>query len=164
MDRGSVLRCGRHDLILIANDRQRAVALALALIVRYSIRFAEALARVDADLPDAPAKLEAYVELYAKVLRAKRMCLCGILAAEFETLPGPMCKAVVRFFDDNQAWLAGVLTRGQGEGSLSFRGTAVDAAQSLISGLEGAMLLARPYGDPSRFESAASRLLVNLVG
>jgi TetR/AcrR family transcriptional regulator, transcriptional repressor for nem operon len=135
-----------------------------ALIARYSTRFAEALARIDADLPDAPAKLEAYVELYAKVLRAKRMCLCGILAAEFETLPGPMRKAVVRFFDDNQAWLAGVLTRGQGEGSLSFRGTAVDAAQSLISGLEGAMLLARPYGDPSRFESAASRLLVSLVG
>jgi TetR/AcrR family transcriptional regulator, transcriptional repressor for nem operon len=135
-----------------------------ALIVRYSTRFAEALARIDADLPDTPAKLEAYVELYAKVLRAKRMCLCGILAAEFETLPGPMRKAVVRFFDDNQAWLAGVLTRGQGEGSLSFRGTAVDAAQSLISGLEGAMLLARPYGDPSRFESAASRLLVSLVG
>jgi TetR/AcrR family transcriptional regulator, transcriptional repressor for nem operon len=135
-----------------------------ALIVRYSTRFAEALARIDANLPDAPAKLEAYVELYAKVLRAKRMCLCGILAAEFEPLPGPMRKAVVRFFDDNQAWLAGVLTRGQGEGSLSFRGTAVDAAQSLISGLEGAMLLARPYGDPSRFESAASRLLVSLVG
>jgi TetR/AcrR family transcriptional regulator, transcriptional repressor for nem operon len=135
-----------------------------ALIARYSTRFAEALARIDADLPDAPAKLEAYVELYAKVLRAKRMCLCGILAAEFETLPGPMRKAVVRFFDDNQAWLAGVLTRGQGEGSLSFRGTAIDAAQSLISGLEGAMLLARPYGDPSRFESAASRLLVSLVG
>lgn len=134
------------------------------LIVRYSTRFAEALARIDADLPDALAKLEAYVELYAKVLRAKRMCLCGILAAEFETLPGPMRKAVVRFFDDNQTWLAGVLTRGQDEGSLSFRGTAVDAAQSLISGLEGAMLLARPYGDPSRFESAASRLLVSLAG
>jgi len=134
-----------------------------ALIVRYSTRFAGALERIDAKVPSAGAKLDAYVELYAKVLRARRMCLCGILAAEFETLPGPMRDAVVRFFDDNQAWLATVLTRGQADGMLSFRGTAEDAAQSLISGLEGAMLLARPYADPRRFESAARRLLAGVV-
>jgi TetR/AcrR family transcriptional repressor of nem operon len=107
--------------------------------------------------------LEAYVELYARVLRAKRMCLCGILAAEFATLPGPMRAAVVRFFDSNQAWLTRVLARGLAEGSLTFGGSEVDAAQGLISGLEGAMLLARPYGDPHRFESAASRLLAGLM-
>jgi TetR/AcrR family transcriptional repressor of nem operon len=134
-----------------------------ALIVRYSTRFADALERIDQDLPDARAKLEAYVELYARVLRAKRMCLCGILAAEFATLPGPMRTAVVDFFDSNQAWLTRVLARGLAEGALSFRGSEVDAAQGLISGLEGAMLLARPYGDPRRFESAASRLLASLM-
>ncbi len=134
-----------------------------ALVYRYSTRFAAALVRIDADLPDGRSKLPAYIELYAKVLRAKRMCLCGILAAEVETLPAPMREAVVRFFDDNQAWLAGVLTRGHDEGSLSFGGTATDAAQSVISGLEGAMLLARAYGDPSRFEAAAARLLAILA-
>jgi TetR/AcrR family transcriptional repressor of nem operon len=134
-----------------------------ALIVRYAARLADALARIDESAPDAPAKLEAYVELYARVLRAKRMCLCGILAAEYETLPRPMRAAVVGFFDANHTWLTDVLTRGLAERQLSFPGAPADAAQALVSGLEGAMLLARPYGDPHRFDCAASRLLASLA-
>jgi hypothetical protein len=34
----------------------------------------------------------------------------------------------------------------------------------IVSGLEGAMLVARPYDDMSRFQAAADRLLENLVG
>lgn len=53
------------------------------------------------------------MDLYAEVLRGQRMCLCGILAAEYQTLPEPMRDTVVRFFDDNEAWLTGVLAEGQ---------------------------------------------------
>ncbi|MGZ5214367.1 MAG: TetR/AcrR family transcriptional regulator, partial [Actinomycetota bacterium] len=67
-----------------------------ALIERYASGFAEALADVDQRVDDAPAKLEAYVELYADVLRRERMCLCGMLAAEYETLPQPMRDSVIR--------------------------------------------------------------------
>ena len=73
-----------------------------ALIVRYSERFSAALDRIDRDLGDAQTKLEAYATLYADVLRGERMCMCGILAAEYQTLPEPMRDAVIRFFDDNQ--------------------------------------------------------------
>ena len=59
-----------------------------ALIARYASRFGEALAAIDAGGEAAPAKLAAYARLYADVLRARRMCLCGMLAAEFQTLPG----------------------------------------------------------------------------
>src|SRR5947209_19881447 len=51
-----------------------------ALITRYAERFFEALSRIDHDLPDARAKLEAYTDLYADVLRGQRMCMCGVLA------------------------------------------------------------------------------------
>jgi hypothetical protein len=34
----------------------------------------------------------------------------------------------------------------------------------IISGLEGAMLVARPYGDAARFESAADQLFASLFG
>jgi TetR/AcrR family transcriptional regulator, transcriptional repressor for nem operon len=44
-----------------------------------------------------------------------------------------------------------------------YEGSARDAAQLIISTLEGAMLVARPYGDPERFQSAAARLLANLT-
>lgn len=134
-----------------------------ALIVRYGARFADELEAIDSRIPDACSKLGAYAGLYEDVLRGKRMCLCGILAAEYETLPKPMREAVIRFFDDNESWLAGVLAQGRSEGTLSFDGAPLHAAQTVLSGLEGAMLIARPYGDIARFQSAAARLVASLT-
>ena len=130
-----------------------------ALIERYAGRFGDALADIDAAGWDASAKLAAYAEIYAGVLRDHRMCLCGMLAADYDTLPAPMRAAVVSFFDRNEAWLVAVLAQGEREGSLRLQGSERDAAQAIVSGLEGAMLIARPYEDVSRFESAATRLL-----
>src|SRR5690349_9020865 len=58
-----------------------------ALIVRYGDRFVDALAEIDAGPGDAQARLRAYTQLYGRVLREHRMCLCGMLAAEYQTLP-----------------------------------------------------------------------------
>src|SRR2546421_5601213 len=135
-----------------------------ALIDRYAVRFAAALEAIDEAGLDSRAELDAYAELYADVLKAHRMCLCGMLAADYETLPQPMREAVVRFFDHNEAWLEKVLERGRAEGRLHFTGPARDAAQLIISTLEGAMLVARPYGDPERFQATASGLLRGLAG
>jgi TetR/AcrR family transcriptional repressor of nem operon len=135
-----------------------------ALIARYAERFAHALAAIDANVTLAPAKLDAYASLYAEVLREERMCLCGMLAAEYQTLPDPIRDAVVAFLDDNEAWLALVLEDGREDGSLRFAGTAADTARSIVSGLEGAMLVARPYGALERFETAAAQLLAGLTG
>jgi TetR/AcrR family transcriptional repressor of nem operon len=133
-----------------------------ALMERYAARFAEALAAVDTNVTEAPAKLDAYAGLYLDVLRNQRMCLCGMLAAEYQTLPGRMQQAVIRFLDDNEAWLTTVLERGRRDSSLSFTGPAREAAQMIVSSLEGAMLLARSYGEVERFEAAAGRLLASL--
>jgi TetR/AcrR family transcriptional repressor of nem operon len=135
-----------------------------ALIARYAERFAQALAAIDASLTLAPAKLDAYANLYAEVLRQERMCLCGMLAAEYQTLPSPIRDAVVAFLNDNEAWLALVLERGREDGSLRFSNTAADTARSIVSGLEGAMLVTRPYGAIERFETAAAQLLASLAG
>jgi TetR/AcrR family transcriptional regulator, transcriptional repressor for nem operon len=134
-----------------------------ALIGRYAARFAEALEAIDAHGGDAPAKLEAYAGIYADVLRDRRMCLCGMLAAEYETLPEPMREAIVGFFDESEGWLAGVLEQGREEGTLRLAGSASDAADAIVGGLEGALLVARPYGDLARFRAAASRLLSSLA-
>src|ERR671924_976798 len=91
-----------------------------ALVERYAARFAAALEGIDAAGGDAPAKLDAYTRIYADVLHQRRMCLCGMLAADYETLPQPMRQAVVRFFDDNEAWLTTVLEEGRRDGTLRF--------------------------------------------
>ena len=134
-----------------------------ALVTRYAERFEEALEEIDRTTSDAPAKLEAYAGLYAGVLEGKRMCMCGVLAAEYQTLPRPMRRAVIGFFDENQRWLVGVLAQGQADKTLAFSGSVDEAAQSILSTLEGAMLVARPYGDLARFNATARQLLAGLA-
>jgi len=135
-----------------------------ALIARYAERFADALATIDADTTAAPAKLEGYAGLYADVLREGRMCLCGMLAAEYETLPTPIRRAVVAFLDDNEDWLERVLKQGREDGSLRFKGTAKETARGILSGLEGTMLVARSHGEVERFQTGAALLLRGLAG
>jgi TetR/AcrR family transcriptional repressor of nem operon len=130
-----------------------------ALIARYASRFIAALGQIDAGTTGAPAKLSAYARLYADVLRGQRMCLCGMLAAEYQTLPEAMRAAVIGFFDENESWVETVLVQGRDEGTVAFTGEPREAARLIVSALEGAMLVARPYGDVERFETAADRLL-----
>jgi TetR/AcrR family transcriptional repressor of nem operon len=134
-----------------------------ALIGRYAVRFADALAVIDDRGDGAAAKLDAYASIYADVLKEQRMCLCGMLAADYDTLPVPMREAVVHFFDENEAWLTRVLEQGVEEGSLHLGGSASEAAQAIVSGLEGALLIARPYGNVARFQAASTRLLTSLT-
>ncbi len=131
-----------------------------ALIVRYADRFNAAL---DAIEGDAPAKLQAYAGLYADVLCERRMCLCGMLAAEYQTLPEPMRAEVISFIDDNETWVEAVLAQGRDEGTLAFAGSAREAGRLIVSALEGAMLVARPYGDSERFDAAAEQLLAGFA-
>jgi TetR/AcrR family transcriptional repressor of nem operon len=133
--------------------------LGCALIDRYGLRFRGALDQISATGRPAAGQLESYVQLYADVLRSDRLCLCGMLAAEYSTLPAPLRRAIRGFFEDNEAWLARLLESGRRAGVLTFDGAATEAANALTCTLEGAMLLARSYGDASRFATAADRLL-----
>lgn len=137
--------------------------LGVALLVRYTQRFASSLEAIDAATTDPLEKLRAYAELYLDVLRGRRMCLCGMLAAEYQTLPQAMQDAVVSFFDLNEAWLARVLEEGRAQGAVRFESTSADAARMILASLQGAMLVARPRADLGRFEDAAALLLATIT-
>ena len=132
------------------------------LIERYERNFSAALGVIDAKAKRPPEKLRRYAAIYEGVLRQDRMCLCGMLAAEFGTLPEGMRTEVRRFFDANERWLAGVLQQGKKENTLKYAGSAVDAARALVDTLEGAMMIARTYSDVGRFKSVSDRLLKEL--
>jgi TetR/AcrR family transcriptional repressor of nem operon len=137
-------------------------ALGTKLMVRYRRAFGDALARIDEE-PDALTKLRRYAELFAHVLRdGHRMCMCGMLAADFDALPKSVRAEVKGFFDDNEAWLAKVLEEGRGAGTIGFDGLAHDEARTILSVFEGAMLVARSHADVGRFESVAARVLSSL--
>lgn len=139
-------------------------ALGTRLISRYGENFRRALEAVDGEEPNALRRLRRYADLYAQVLRKDRMCLCGMLASDFFTLPKPMREAVRGFFDKNEAWLVRTLEEGRRARTLQFAGPAEEVARTLVASFEGAMLIARSYGDASRFESVASRLVAQLDG
>ena len=133
-----------------------------ALLMRYTQRFAAALEAIDSEVLDAPGKLAAYANLYMDVLRQDRMCLCGMIAAEYPTLPGTMQSVVVQFFLDNETWLCRVLEQGATEGTIRIATSTTDVARSIVANLEGAMLVARPFHDVGRFESAAAAMITGL--
>jgi len=134
------------------------------LMERYTENFLAALGRIDATGADAIEKLSRYVSIYADVLANRRMCLCGMLAAEYATLPKSVKAEVTRFFDANEAWLAGVLEEGKQSKDVSFGGSAIETARTMSASLEGAMMLARTYDDVERFNRAAQRLLADVAG
>jgi TetR/AcrR family transcriptional regulator, transcriptional repressor for nem operon len=134
-----------------------------AVIARYAARFTDALASVDSDSADATERLRGYVAIYADVLRVGRMCLCGMLAADFQTLPAAMRDAVLGFFDTNETRLTWVLKAGAEDGVMRFAGPAEEIARVIVSTLEGAMLISRPSDDVARFTAAADRMIDGLI-
>jgi TetR/AcrR family transcriptional repressor of nem operon len=132
------------------------------LVARYTEAFGAALERIATTFVDAPSQLRAYVELYSGVLREERLCLCGMVAAEYATLPAAMQEGLRVFFELNERWLTRLLEAGQRGGTLAPRTSPAEAARLLVGALEGAMLVARAYGDPARFSAAAELLLQQL--
>ena len=133
--------------------------LGVAIIERYRERFLEALREIRTERNSVRAQLDAYVQLYADTLRGQRLCLCGMLAAEYETLPSSMQQALRAFFDANEEWLGDRLAAGRRSGVLKYPGSSKQEARALTAALEGAMLLARPYQAIDRFNTAARAAL-----
>jgi TetR/AcrR family transcriptional repressor of nem operon len=136
--------------------------LGCALIERYQAVFVTALEAIDRQAVEPREKLQQYVRLYDSVLRNERMCLCGMLAAEYATLPLPMQEKLKLFFDANERWLTAVLESGLRAGAFVFRESAIARARVILGAIEGAMLVARSYGDPRRFRAAAEYVLADL--
>jgi TetR/AcrR family transcriptional regulator, transcriptional repressor for nem operon len=134
--------------------------LASALMTRYRELFGEALDQILESRSTVTARLAAYQQLFSNVLKDEhRLCMCGMLAADFEALPADVRGNVRAFFDDNERWLAKVLAEGKRRGETSFAGSANARARVVLSAFEGAMLVARAYRDTARFNSVARQVL-----
>jgi TetR/AcrR family transcriptional regulator, transcriptional repressor for nem operon len=135
--------------------------LGVRLIERYQDEFERTLGKINVEGGGPAARLRRYVDIYARVLADERMCLCGMLAAEFVTLPKTMQAALDRYFELNERWLAVVLEEGRADGCLRFMGSAAEAAQFIIGSLEGSMMMARAHGGMARFDATTRRLLAD---
>lgn len=129
-------------------------SLTSALIARYSESFAASLQAIEAR-EDAPAaRLDALVDLFAETLAEQRFCLCGMLAAEVERLTTANRAALVAYFQNLEQWVTRQVTEADGGSKL----TPATLARSIISGLQGAILLDRVDGKAQRLQ--AQRMLI----
>lgn len=133
------------------------------LVSRYRENFIAALAALELETGDARLRLRRYVRMWSRVLRdPDRMCLCGMMAADIATLPRVIRVEIRRFFDENETWLVRVLRGGMKARTLKLASPPEVEARLLTMGLEGAMLVARSYGEAHRFEEIGERLLKGL--
>ncbi len=131
-----------------------------ALAARYRAAFAEKLRRLDQEFPDPTRRLMRYVRLFQEALReGDHMCLYGMLASDSATLSPAVRDEVNGFFADQETWLARVIGQGRTAGEFHFDGDPKAAAEALLAGLEGAMLVARSRRDVAHFASVALRLV-----
>lgn len=115
----------------------------------YTGAFQELLARITAKKLAPPEALRAFGQLFADTLDdSRRICLCGMLTAEYATLPAQVQPEVLRFHELSETWLAEVIhaarrgsTRGATDRSL---------ARAFLSALEGSLMSSRAFGDSDR--------------
>jgi TetR/AcrR family transcriptional repressor of nem operon len=135
------------------------------MMTRYRDRFRSELDLIDARARSPRRKLELFADLFRRTLRqGNRLCLCGMLATEYATLPPAVQREVKAFYDETEGWLTGVLERGRDDGIFAFHGSPGPLAKTFFATLEGAMIAARTFEDESRLARAARWLLASLDG
>jgi len=121
--------------------------LCVSLLRRYRAGFRGKVASATEPLASAKARLILYISLYQQALEDGRLCPCGVLTGELESLD-PDIRAEVRgFFDEQIAWVEFQLAEAQRQGDLRVSHPLRQLAASVFGMVEGAMLLARAAGD-----------------
>lgn len=92
----------------------------------------------------------------------RKMCLGGMLASDVLTLPESIQQEVKTFFKKLEKWLAKLLELGKKENEFSLKGSIKEEAQSIMSTIEGALLLARLFNDKSRLMLVKKQILERL--
>ena len=131
--------------------------LAAALIARYSDEFAQALAAINSEKKGVTKKLEAFVKIFEDALSDDKFCLCGMMAAEVASLDEANRAALQAYFQHTEDWLTEVVSESESAGGMKARGI----ARSILSGLEGAILLDRVSGQ--RHYLKAQRDVIKLL-
>ncbi len=138
--------------------------LVAALARRYTERFESALAAIDVARRDPQARLKAYVRLFATTYAQDgRLCVCGMLGAEIDALPGEVADAVAGFFRLNLNWLTAAFRDAQQSGQVTSDQRPAALAELMLSALEGAMVVGRGSRSGGGPEAVGKSLLAGLA-
>lgn len=133
--------------------------LAVAVIRRYKEIFFNHLSQIARENCNWIDKIRQYSKLYEEVLCEDKLCLCGMLATDLETLPKTLKKEIQAFFTDNVTWLIQILSS---QHKTLTKKRMEDIAWQIISSLQGAVIIARTLDNTKLFTSASNQLFTQL--
>lgn len=116
--------------------------LALALVERHDKDLREGCAQMDQQLPQPEQRIAALIEHFEGYVREQKICMCGMMAAELETVSLDVRKALIVYFHSLRSWLTDQFKQMD-------QSDPDQTALMFLSALEGAVLLARLEGDPT---------------
>lgn len=122
--------------------------LLLAAVEDYMQRAWQAVRSIDETLP-GHERLARYGQLFTQQA-PDQVCMCGMLTADFNSMPESVRKALQAFFQQHENWLAKAIAEGARDGTLKCSGDEQTDARALFAALQGALLSSRLFKSPSR--------------
>ncbi len=123
----------------------------IALVARrYTLRFCGELTTIEKKHTSAATQLKAYAELFEQTFENdRRLCVCGMLGAEAETLPPETVLEVERFFSANREWLTKTFQLAKTQQSLRLSAKPEMLAEAFLCALEGSLVVGRGMSNAS---------------
>jgi TetR/AcrR family transcriptional repressor of nem operon len=121
--------------------------LAVALIMRIRQNHGKAFMGIDQQFSDPKERLRMLVEHFKNYIKEDKICMCGMMAAEFDSVSPDAKKHLALYFRDVQTWIAKQLTE------LNYKDPQSSALQ-FFAALEGTLLMARLEEDPNVVDRA----------
>jgi TetR/AcrR family transcriptional repressor of nem operon len=137
--------------------------LGVALLKYYQTIFKEALQNITTNNDSALKQLNSLVSLMIDLENNQKICMCAMLASEYQTLSNEMKKEVAVFFLQLEEWVEERLIYGKNNKEFSFSKNPKIIAQGLVATLHGLLLSSRATADKNRLENLKSWLFEGLT-
>lgn len=140
------------------------VDLVVAVVERQRAAIRAQIGALESGASDAMGQLLAYVDYWKRCIedQSAPFCLAGVLAAELPALPPEVGAAVQGHFNDLGNWLKRVMALGIEQGTIQLELEPETSSQFFQTAIYGAMLMARAYGDPSKFNFVVDAFLTRM--
>ena len=129
------------------------VDLVVAVVEQARAGIRAQIAALDEGSPVALDQLRFYTGYWERCIKDQSapFCLAAVLAAELPSLPEEVAASVRGHFVDLGKWLERLLELGVEQGSVNLEASPDVEAQAFMAAVYGAMLAARAFDDPERF-------------
>lgn len=136
--------------------------LALALTERYTENFQDTLDNIRQREAKGLNQLQALIDIFAKVLKEGKLCMCGMLASDMVALPENVHSKLATFFILIESWVIHAIQLGQQQKEIKPDLEQSATAAHFLATLEGGMIVMRAQNNAQNFEIIMQQVLSHL--